>query len=258
LYRGDHLAVEEKDLPMKLKLAAVLVIAMLGPVAHAQEVARELPAQVALDVHPDGQVAHVQWPAEFPALLAKPASEVMMHWRFKPIERHGQPASAQTYARIKVQLVKRGAESYGVQVRYLSNGPRIRPTVAPYYPLSETSNGQAEMLVQAVVQPDGTLGDVQIVEAYFRGTRSVLFRKSVTDAVTRWRADPELVDGRPVATRIQIPMSFLLTENGRSWSPPKLKLLRQTAATAAAMPAPIGEAVAMDSPLEPAAVNPGG
>jgi TonB family protein len=247
---------------MNLKLAAAMVLSLLlWSTVSAQEVAREVMAEAALDVAPGGQVAHVQFLREIPEVLARPASEVMTHWRFEPVRREGRLVGAKTYARVKVQVVKLGEDRYGVQVLYRSNGPRLRPTVAPDYPLSETNHGEGRLLAEAVVQPDGTLSHVEIVESHFSGgPREKLFRRSVMEAMQRWHADPEAVDGQAVATRIQIPITFCLGANGGcSESLPPLKLWHPVdKSQALSSPTSLGEAVAVDSPLKPSAVSPGG
>ena len=245
---------------MKLKLLAVLMLCVLWSAVSAQEVAREVAAEAALDVTSDGQVARAQMLTPIPEVLAKPASEVMTRWRFKPVRRHGRDVPAKTYARVKIQLLKAGADKYRIRVVYLTNGPRIQPTVTPYYPIAETGHGEAHLLLQAIVQSDGSLSDVEVVEAHTSGgPLGRLFRQSAIAALRRWHADPEVVDGRPIATHIRVPMSFCLAKTGAcSKSLPKLKLWHPPATGADALPARSGQAIAMDSPLTPSAVTPDG
>jgi hypothetical protein len=74
---------------------------------------------------------------------------------------------------------------------------------------------EAKVTVEASVQADGTLSDVHIVDA--RTTHSAKgapFYRAVIDAFKKDRFLPELVDGRPVITRIRVPVSFCLVEAG--------------------------------------------
>ena len=76
------------------------------------------------------------------------------------------------------------------------------------------------------------------------------------DAVKQWQADPEYVDGRPVATRIQLPMKFCLGRDGGCKERVQpLKLLRHAETDLALSSQPLGEAVALDSPLQPSAIS---
>lgn len=237
----------------------VALLLALAPVAQAQEIEREWPAQVALDVDPAGQVVAAKLPADIPDALVKAANEVMSRWRFKPVQRDGHAVSAKTYARVKLQAVKRGTGTFGLQVVYLSNGPRLYPTVAPYYPLRESNHSEGALLIEAVVQTDGRIDDIKVVESHFSGgPRQSLFSKSAVEAVSRWHADPEYVDGHPVATHIQLPMTFCLSRDGCREPIPELKLQRKPAATSASLPLALGESIALDSPLEATSIKAGG
>lgn len=256
------IAIVKAGMCMKGKFAVVLLIATLSTpcpfqrVSAEQPAAREWRAEVALDVDQAGQVVAVELPDTIPDVLATSAREVISRWRFKPVLVDGHAVSARTYARVKVQVVKRDAGTFGVQVVYSSNGPRVKPSVAPYYPLRETNHGEGSLLMEATVKPDGRIEDIKVVESHFSGPRKGLFSRSAEQAVKQWQADPEYVDGHPVATRIQLPMKFCLGRDGGCKERVQpLKLLRHAETDLALSSQPLGEAVALDSPLQPSAIS---
>jgi TonB family protein len=243
---------------MKRMIAALLASVALPAVGQAPQVVREWNAQVALDVDRTGQVVQAVLPDRFPEAVTRPAREVMAHWRFKPAMSRGHAAGARTYAVVKLQVVTRDAGQFGLRVLYTANGPRLHPTVAPIPPIREVNSAQGDMLVEAVVRPDGHIDHVQVVESHFN-SHTHLFKEAASQAISQWRADPEYVDGHPVATRVQIPITLCHGKDGKCEQPqPELKLWRRpTAGPAMAAPAS-GQAVALDSPLEPLSMQSGG
>ena len=162
-----------------------------------------------------------------------------------------------TYAWIDLDLIKRPDGNYGVEVSYVKNGPALA-LQAPRWPMVQ---GDGRLTMEAVVQPDGSLTDIKLVASEFS---SPIARKqfglAVETALRHSHALPELVDGKPIATRMQIPVSFEKHEG-----PPidaKAKVANQTAHA----PAPLasapddmsGLAVALDSPVQPISGSPPG
>lgn len=232
----------------------LLALLALPPIGHGQEVVRKWQAQAALEVDAAGQVAKATLLQDVPEAVAKPARDVMAHWRFKPVMRNGHAVSAKTYAFVELQLVKRDQAQFGLKVVYDANGPRLRPTVFPF-PSGIGASSTGALLIEAVVQPDGHLDQVQVVETHF-GSQNHLFGQSTTQAVRQWLADPEYVDGRPIATRVQIP--FTVCGTGPHCGGPKLTLWHRPTMQDIPAPPATGQSVALDSPLEPLSVQSGG
>jgi hypothetical protein len=232
---------------------AVLALLVLSPAAPGQQIVREWQAQAALDVDAAGQVVAVAFPDTIPETLAKPAREVMGHWRFKPAEAGGHAVGAKTWANVSLQVVKRDPAGFSLMVVYKSNGPRLRPTVAPVPPGAGDTAGA--LLVEAVVRPDGHLDQVKVVESHF-ASRDHLFVQAAEQGVRQWLGDPEYVDGRPVATRVQIPVMVCAPAACERYAS-QLKLWHRPGHAALSTPTP-GESVALNSALEPVSVQPGG
>lgn len=244
---------------MKKAWIVLLMGVALSPIAQSQEVVRQWDAQAALDVNSAGQVANVTLLQEFPEAIAKPAREVMTHWRFKPVLKDGHAVGARTYVFVKLEVVRRDQATFGLEVLYGSNGPRLRPTISPFPEPGEvlaTSGGA--MLIEAVVRPDGHIDQVHVVESHF-ANQPHLFSQSAAQAVKQWLADPEYVDGTAVATRIQIPITLCSIPkkncgNYRS----QLKSWHPRVSLDAPLSPDTDQSVALNSPLEPLSVQPGG
>lgn len=237
---------------------AIALLAVLGwGTARAADpnIVREYTTRVALDVNTDGQVAKVVMPAEVPAALAIPTQEAAMHWRFEPPKRNGQAVTARTYAYIRLQVLKRSDSAYGLRVIFDANGPELTYTEIPRYPSDELRRRNEGLLtMDAVVRADGSLSDINLAGARYRmPPHAHAFEQSVRRALAHVRAQPELVDGKPVATRIRIPFAFSLGAGFSSWYDQGQQGHENTnpSGQPPSPPNPIGQAVAVDSPVRP-------
>lgn len=220
------------------------------PAAGDRQVAREYRAEVALDVDAQGKVAAAQLPADVPAALAGPAREAIGHWRFKAPVRDGHPVTARTWARIRLQLLQQPDGNYGLRAIYGSNGPKLTFTRRPEYPHNEIrQRGQGKLVMEAIVHPDGTLTAIHMASHRFNHQDASAFRHSAEEVMRHAHAQPELVDGQPVATRIQVPFVYALQSISLSEATSRM------AHKEASEPAepdfnPIGEVIALDSPVQ--------
>jgi hypothetical protein len=238
-------------------LFAVLVVSGWNT-AHAADpqVVRTYHLQAGLDVDTDGQVTKVDLPGEIPAVLTAPAQEAIKRWRFKPPVREGHAVTARTYAWVTLDLVKRPDGNYGVEVSYVKNGPALalQPPKWPMVP------GDGRLTMEAVVTPKGGLTDIELVASEFS---SPIIRKqfvlAVEDAIRRSHALPELVDGKPVATRMQIPIVFERHDGPSTDAKARAdQTAGQSMPLAGEPPDPSGLAVALDSPVQPMPGSPPG
>jgi protein TonB len=62
-----------------------------------------------------------------------------------------------------------------------------------------------EAVIRFVVDVSGSVRDVEIVSANHPG-----FGKAAADAIAKWKFKPGIKNGRPVNTRMQVPISFNL------------------------------------------------
>jgi hypothetical protein len=242
-----------------LALCALLAAGAVQTRARAADaqVAREYRAQVALDIDTDGKVSAIQLSQDVPLMLAAPAREAIARWRFKPPVRDGHAVTARTYVRLVLQLVRQGDGNYGLRAVYRANGPRLVLTQLPEYPRNELrQRGQGTIVMEALVHPDGTLGDIHMASHRINHPDPGAFVRSAEAVMRHAHARPELVAGQPVETRIQVPFVYALQSVSRSEA-----LSIETGKKDALAPAgsgPVGDAVALDSPVQPVEVGPPG
>lgn len=227
------------------------------PPAADPPIAREYRAEITLDIDAQGEVAAIGLPTEVPPMLASPARDAIGHWRFKPPVREGRAMSARTYAQVALQLLRRADGNYGLRVLFRSNGPKLSFTRLPEYPRNEIRRlGQGKLVMEAIVHPDGTLSDLHMASYRFNHPNPGAFLKSAEAVMQQAQAQPELVDGKPVPTRIQVPFVYALQTISRSEA-----LSRQARKDASAPADPdfdsIGQVVALDSPVQLIADPPG-
>jgi periplasmic protein TonB len=65
---------------------------------------------------------------------------------------------------------------------------------------------EGEAVIEFVVDVSGSVRDIRIVSA-----SRPAFGQAAAEAVAKWRYKPGIKDGRPVNTRMRIPMSFNLS-----------------------------------------------
>jgi TonB family protein len=78
--------------------------------------------------------------------------------------------------------------------------PRVRSDQPAVYP--ETATGEATVLIEVVVEQDGTTGDVQVLEG------AEPFTSAAVNAVRGYRFEPAMRAGKPVRSRIRIAVTF--------------------------------------------------
>lgn len=83
--------------------------------------------------------------------------------------------------------------------------PQPVSSPAPKYPPQALRNGdRGTVMVSAEIGVDGTPSEVGVA----RSSGSRLLDRAAVDAVRHWRFRPAMADGRPVAGRVQVPISF--------------------------------------------------
>ena len=184
--------------------------------ACAQLAERSFRYDLALDIDTQGHVQHVTLPDGVPPPFVAPLEKAANGWTFKAPVRDGAPVTARTYARVRLVLVPQDNEHYGMRIDVLSNGPSLRFTRNPVFP-PEMMRARAEgtVIMSATVQPDGSVTDIELKKAELsqhdvvntpRAAR--LFAEAARKAMQTMQARPEWVGGKPVATSIELPVSF--------------------------------------------------
>jgi TonB family protein len=88
------------------------------------------------------------------------------------------------------------------------SAPIVAREVKPQYTADAMRAGvQGTVTLECVVQPDGAVGEVRVK----KGLESGLDQEAIK-AVKQWRFKPGLKDGKPVAVRVSLEMSFTLRD----------------------------------------------
>ena len=89
--------------------------------------------------------------------------------------------------------------SEGVQAARLIYGPK-----PPYPPLAITAHVEGRVRMQAIIAPDGTINSLQVMSG------PPLLINAARDAVSRWRYQPTLLNGKAVEVITEIDVNFML------------------------------------------------
>jgi TonB family protein len=84
--------------------------------------------------------------------------------------------------------------------------PTVRKKIEPEYSEeARKARHQGKVLMAIVVRADGKVGDVQMIRALGRG-----LDEQAIKAVKKWRFNPAMKEGKPVAVKITVEMNFSL------------------------------------------------
>ncbi len=249
---------EETTMKPAVLCTVLLLLACALPVQAADK--HEMTYKVGANVDVQGRVTVTQLDADVPASIAPVLAAAVKQWQFVPATNHGHPVLAHTFIFAKLQATPNAAGRYDVRISFAGNGPKLQTLNAqPHYPEDAIHARQSAFLIlNATVQPDGSLTDMT-VSSKFEGWHPLpSFKNAVLAVAKRWHAIPEQVDDQPVATRMRIPVSFTL--NPPQFTMKQIRMLReavrQDAATEAqpGIPLPSEQELALDSPLRPSTV----
>lgn len=239
-----------------------LLLASSLPTQAAQVRARTY--VVGADVDASGHVTGTQVDADVPANIAGVLAGAVKQWAFVPATRDGKPVRAHTFIRAKLQVAPDASGHSTVRIYFMGNGPKFDETnVPPRYPLDAArAHQQAFVMLDATVQPDGSLTDMTVHSRSRHWPLPRAFTTSVLQAARQWHATPERVDGQAVATHMRIPMNFTLSDQPLSAAQADAmrEALREEMSTAKAKGGHFGDLfqsdqpVALDSPLQPRAL----
>jgi protein TonB len=80
---------------------------------------------------------------------------------------------------------------------------KLSGEVAQYPDSARKLQLEGSVLVDVVVEPDGTVGAVRVLES-----AGSILDQAVSDAVRTWRFEPARVEGQPVRVRWQFRQTF--------------------------------------------------
>lgn len=165
--------------------------------------------RAAVSIDATGRPTEIQLPEQMPEAVATFVRDQIMQWRFVPPDVDGQARAGKTYLTVGACAAPT-ADGYQLAIDYKGAGPGTpRPDgkIVPPYPREAVGkNANHRGVVQFVVEPDGgtTLESLEFTPS---GSKR-LFRPAIEDWMKQVRFMPEEVDGKPVRTRMRVPLHF--------------------------------------------------
>lgn len=183
---------------------AFLLLPLFAPAAHGQDLGGHRQATVHLDAQ--GRVGEVVLHGELHPRVAALLREDIARWRFEPARVDGRPVSSVTHLQIGLRARPLADGSFGLEVASVQNGVRLVEVGAMSYPAGAMRrNQQGTVEVVATVHPDGR---VEVHET--RGDAPRALHAAASRMLRSSRFEPEQIDGRPVAARIEKPVRFVI------------------------------------------------
>ncbi len=154
-------------------------------------------APLSHEIAPESSYAE-SFNAEIDAALAR--------WKFAPARKGGQPVASSL--KVPVWLT---VESTLVQHPSTGSPPSVVHRDPPVYPRAMKKSGLiGEVTISFVVDKKGDVTNPVVVRSNNPG-----FEEAAIEAVLKWKFKPGIKDGKPVNTRMQIPIRFHLDGGGR-------------------------------------------
>jgi TonB family protein len=193
---------------LKIVSWGVLTLAFAGAASSADG-GFDRPLQLQLDIDAQGHPANVVAPVGTPPPVVEQLTRAANAWTYTVPRRDGHGLPARTWAYLMLHVAPASDGSFQVGVTLLANGPGVDQRFIPAYPEEGLAQHiEAFMVVRMTVKPDGALGDAKFERSEVSVGNDGIFRKAILASMSTWRAHPELVDGKPVATRIEVPFLF--------------------------------------------------
>lgn len=227
-----------------------------GTASAAEPVAFRAEARVELDAA--GKPTKIEASADLPEAIRSHIERKVATWQFAPPSRDGVVGSGVTYLELGACAVPAGS-GYRIAVDYKGNGPQLARSMLlpPRYPAEARRAGiEADMVVHWIVEPNGRVTFERIERRDGIVTRrSDSFDKVVREWVATLRYEPEQLAGRPVRTRVSVPVEFRLDPGGFSRGAYRKELQERASQSPecqmAASKLPQGlQPVAVDSPFK--------
>ena len=225
----------------RLAVGTVLGLMLLGGAAAAatpsQDAGTVLPdATYKLTVHgdlyigPEGTVTDLELRnADLTTEIAALVDRQVRKWRFEPILVDGRAVNAKTRMKLELSLepVAGGHQLRVVGVGFgnpVRHSRRLRP---PDYPMeARRADVGADVTLLLTIDAEGRVAkvDVRSTSLTGKGPQEVMvawadmFEHSAKLGARRWRFEmTESVDGKPVSTRVLVPVSFRIEGMERNW-----------------------------------------
>ena len=212
-------------------------------------------ASVKVEVDATGKAITIQAPEALPESVRAVIEKRVAAWQYEPATRNGAAMPSTTYVRVGVCAVPGSDDNHvKVGVDFKGNGPRVVNALGllprPMYPgKAYQMRVEGAFEVTIAVKPQG-MADIESITALKQGGQAKgEFEAALRSWVDRLTFEPEIVAGRPITTRLRIPVDFTLS---RAPSPVQSERenLKKSECMAAAGSSRSLDVVVLDSPVK--------
>lgn len=195
------------------RLATVgLLLGILSPLATPNAAAPSplgFATQARIEVDAQGAVSAVETDSTLSPEIGLAIKKTVRAWRFVPPVAAGRAVTGATFVQLSACAIPENG-NYRFVVAYRGNGPARTGPAAPRVPVKAMRNGdEVKMKISYTVTAEGAakLDGVEFVEgANTRNTGAI--RESIADWLKASQFSPEQLDGKPVATKVLLPMQY--------------------------------------------------
>jgi len=153
----------------------------------------------------------------FPRLDEQAIQIARTRWSFHPAKRNGQPVESSIKAEVIWKLPLEPIQKLHVDMPAAPQGTVPAKAINSHavlvndYPRDSLRlSEQGNVVLRYAVEPDGTVGEVQVV-----GTSTYdRLDKSAARIVQRWRFEPATIDGKPIASWQSASVTYVLIDRG--------------------------------------------
>ena len=162
-----------------------------------EDIQKDVQVTVKAQVDETGRVTAATQVAGDPA-CAMAAERAVRRWTFAPARQDGRPVPGE----VEVPVLFVPDSLAGSEGRY--EAPRVLTQARPIYPFGLRRAGMAgEVVLSFLISVEGRVRSAEVVRSSHPG-----FDEAALEAVLQWTFRPGLKEGKPVETRMRVPIMF--------------------------------------------------
>jgi len=160
----------------------------------------------------DGTLSDVKVAQSLNPGLDQKAVEAVRQWKFTPASKGGKPVRVAMSVALEFKLPSAADPNFGAGA-YREGEPGLVPpkpikTAQPFYSSAAMREKiQGEVWIEAIVRPDGTVGDLRVVRSL---DQKFGLDDAAVAAAKRWQFVPGKIADQPVPVLIQMVLEFRL------------------------------------------------